>query len=48
MATDCSLAAIQIEQGTGIRPLHPIEVLARAYRPDGFDQPVMPQTPPAE
>ena len=45
MATDCSLAAIQIEQGTGTRPLHPIEVLARAYRPDGFDQPVMPQTP---
>jgi glycerol-3-phosphate dehydrogenase subunit C len=48
MATDCSLAAIQIEQGTGTRPLHPIEVLARAYRSDGFDQPVMPQTPPAE
>jgi glycerol-3-phosphate dehydrogenase subunit C len=40
MATDCSLAAIQIEQGTGTRPIHPIEVLARAYRADGFDQPV--------
>lgn len=40
MATDCSLAALQIEQGTGIRPLHPIEVLARAYEPDGFPDPV--------
>jgi Fe-S oxidoreductase len=47
MATDCSLAAIQIEQATGTRPLHPIEVLARAYKADGFDQPV-PQNSPAE
>jgi glycerol-3-phosphate dehydrogenase subunit C len=30
-ATDCSLAALQIEQGTGRRPKHPIEVLASAY-----------------
>jgi glycerol-3-phosphate dehydrogenase subunit C len=30
-ATDCSLAALQIEQGTGHRPKHPIEVLASAY-----------------
>jgi glycerol-3-phosphate dehydrogenase subunit C len=36
MATDCPLAAIQIEQGTGTRPLHPAEILARAYEPDGF------------
>ncbi|MGH7813768.1 MAG: heterodisulfide reductase-related iron-sulfur binding cluster [Candidatus Binataceae bacterium] len=40
MATDCPLAAVQIEQGTGIRPIHPIEVLARAYRADGFPDPV--------
>ncbi len=40
MATDCSLAAIQIEQATGVRPMHPIEILARAYRPDGFERPV--------
>ena len=32
MATDCPLAAIQIEQATGVRPIHPLEVLARAYR----------------
>ena len=36
MATDCPLAAIQIEQGTGVTPLNPIEILARAYEPDGF------------
>jgi glycerol-3-phosphate dehydrogenase subunit C len=47
MATDCCLAALQIEQATGTRPLHPIEVLARAYQPDGFDQPV-PQSPAQE
>jgi Fe-S oxidoreductase len=32
MATDCPLAAVQIEQATGVRPLHPLEVLARAYK----------------
>jgi glycerol-3-phosphate dehydrogenase subunit C len=30
-ATDCPLAALQIEQGTGRKPKHPIEVLAAAY-----------------
>lgn len=30
-ATDCPLAALQIEQGTGKKPKHPIEVLASAY-----------------
>jgi len=30
-ATDCPLAALQIEQGTGEKPKHPIEVLASAY-----------------
>jgi Fe-S oxidoreductase len=30
-ATDCPLAALQIEQGTGQKPKHPIEVLASAY-----------------
>ncbi|MCB1316671.1 MAG: hypothetical protein KDK27_11985 [Leptospiraceae bacterium] len=34
VATDCPLAAIQLEQGmqADTRPLHPIQVLARAYR----------------
>ena len=40
MATDCPLAAIQFEQALGKRPLHPLQVLARAYREDGFDHPV--------
>lgn len=40
MATDCPLSAIQIEQATGTKPIHPIEVLARAYREDGFPTPV--------
>src|SRR5581483_8425201 len=35
-ASDCPLAAIHFEQALGARPLHPIEVLARAYRSDGF------------
>ncbi|HEY6395368.1 MAG TPA: heterodisulfide reductase-related iron-sulfur binding cluster, partial [Candidatus Binataceae bacterium] len=39
MASDCPLAAIQIGQATGVRPIHPMEVLARAYRPDGFPAP---------
>ena len=44
MASDCPLAAVQIEQATGTRPIHPIEVLARAYRDDGFPD----KTPPKE
>ena len=44
MATDCPLAAVHFQQGIGRRPIHPIQVLARAYRPDGFPQVI----PPAE
>ena len=29
--SDCSLAALQIQQGTGTKPLHPVQVLAMAY-----------------
>jgi Fe-S oxidoreductase len=36
IATDCPLAALQIAQGTGLEPRHPIQVLAHAY---GFDEP---------
>ncbi len=39
-ASDCTLAAVQFEQALGRRPVHPIQVLARAYRPDGFPTPV--------
>jgi glycerol-3-phosphate dehydrogenase subunit C len=31
VVSDCPLAAIQIEQGLGIAPKHPVEVLATAY-----------------
>ena len=31
-ATDCPLAAIQFAQHAGVRPLHPMTILARAYR----------------
>jgi Fe-S oxidoreductase len=34
--TDCPLAAIQIEQNAGTKPLHPMSLLARAYRGDAF------------
>ena len=30
-ATDCPLAALQIAQGTGAAPSHPIQILAQAY-----------------
>lgn len=36
LATDCPMAALQFEQAIGERPIHPIQVLARAYRADGF------------
>jgi Fe-S oxidoreductase len=36
MTTDCPLAAVQFEQATGVRPIHPVQVLARAYRGDSF------------
>jgi len=31
VATDCPLAALQIGQGTGVEPRHPIQILAQAY-----------------
>ena len=37
-ATDCPLAAIQFEQHAGIKPMHPMTILARAYREDGFPE----------
>jgi Fe-S oxidoreductase len=36
-ATDCPLAAIQFEQHAGVRPLHPMTILARAYRGESWD-----------
>jgi Fe-S oxidoreductase len=34
--TDCPLAALQFEQHAGKKPLHPVTLLARAYRGEGF------------
>ncbi len=31
VASDCPLACLQIEKGCGVRPLHPVQVLRRAY-----------------
>jgi glycerol-3-phosphate dehydrogenase subunit C len=31
VATDCPLAGLQIAQGTGLHPRHPIQILAEAY-----------------
>ena len=39
LASDCPLASIQFDQALGTRPIHPIQVLARAYRADGFPKP---------
>ncbi len=38
-ATDCPLAALQFEQHAGTKPLHPLSILARAYRGDPFPAP---------
>jgi glycerol-3-phosphate dehydrogenase subunit C len=35
-ATDCPLAAIQFKQHAGVQPMHPMTILARAYRENGF------------
>jgi Fe-S oxidoreductase len=37
-ATDCPLAATQFAQHAGKKPMHPMSILARAYREDGFAQ----------
>jgi glycerol-3-phosphate dehydrogenase subunit C len=40
--TECPLAAIQFQQHAGKKPMHPMTVLARAYREDGFPTKVQP------
>ena len=37
-SSECPLAASQFEQHAGKRAMHPMTVLARAYREDGFDK----------
>jgi Fe-S oxidoreductase len=36
-ATDCPLAALQFQQHAGVKPMHPMSILARAYEEDGFE-----------
>ena len=36
-ATDCPLAALQFQQHAGVKPMHPMTILAKAYRADGFE-----------
>jgi glycerol-3-phosphate dehydrogenase subunit C len=38
-STDCPLAALQFRQHAGVLPLHPMTILARAYRGDPFPGP---------
>ena len=37
-ATDCPLAAVQFKQFTGIKPMHPMTILAKCYRGEPFDK----------
>ncbi len=39
-ASECPLAALQFEQHAGTKALHPVSILARAYRDNGFPTPV--------
>ncbi len=43
-STDCPLAALQFQQHAGRKPMHPMTILARAYREDGFEQKIEPPT----
>jgi Fe-S oxidoreductase len=44
-ATDCPLAALQFAQHAGRKPMHPMSILARAYRPNGFPTAIVPEPP---
>jgi Fe-S oxidoreductase len=41
-STDCPLAAIQFQQHAGAKPMHPLTILAKAYRGDSFEGAVKP------
>ena len=42
-ATDCPLAAIQFNQHAEKKPMHPMTILAKAYREDGFPTKIEPE-----
>ena len=37
-STDCPLAALQFQQHAKVKPMHPMTILEKAYREDGFPQ----------
>jgi Fe-S oxidoreductase len=41
-STDCPLAAIQFQQHAGAKPMHPLTILAKAYRGESFEGSVKP------
>ncbi|HEY7790665.1 MAG TPA: heterodisulfide reductase-related iron-sulfur binding cluster [Vicinamibacterales bacterium] len=45
-ATECPLAALQFGQACGREVLHPVEILDRAYREDGFATKIAPAAMP--
>jgi Fe-S oxidoreductase len=45
-ATDCPLAAIQFEQHAGKKPMHPMSILAKAYRGEAFPAAPAPKESP--
>jgi len=47
-ATDCPLAALQFHQHAGVEPMHPMTILARAYREDGFPEKLPAETEDTE
>jgi len=47
-ATDCPLAALQFAQHAGRKPMHPMSILARAYRGDPFPPPAPAAAPAPE
>ncbi len=50
-ATDCPLAALQFQQHAGRKPMHPMTILAKAYRGEAFPPPLSlaadPELPPS-
>ncbi|MBX7116010.1 MAG: 4Fe-4S dicluster domain-containing protein [Myxococcaceae bacterium] len=42
-STECPLAATQFAQHAGVKPMHPMSILAHAYREDGFPKRIEPK-----
>jgi len=42
------LAALQFEQHAGVRPMHPMSLLAKAYRGESFTTAALPPAGPSQ